>query len=516
MTYPEFNKKAFEFYIKRATYSFFTLSIDDGEFQSLTDVNQLHQFKELKQSWSPLLRIEEGVPQYFGLLAIQCYAASIMHDDGANASDAYQIRLRNLLNLVDNNQLQLLFSSSNSISPIQEEIWSSAQTFLKKRFSLSLEIPAKTKYAGRYVQYPKSQALLTSEDLKMFTIFFSEEFRVNESLSLPFFESRLNACLPNIPLSKRVKPLFLNPFKKALCIKQIFNYYNNWNGEIFQKSTKSKRGNSLVTTRDNNILNRQLILIFSEGNPKLYLLDSSYILKEFLVVDLHNTDSYSPYYSGLVIFNQSDYYLNEFEESRFIDTSRPSYILINKFTKHSEFNFLDNKSNKKFELSESYILYKLDFEDELTFRFFAQIITTEPKLTLRGGIRTSRKKEYLVGFGPTIISKYEYTVIYNFEKYDYSPISSHSGVYKIRIDNRKDEEFSLIDPVDMIDIIPQQHKGWVLSTCSFSDNPDIEGCIINKRNGQETENAIRDWISVINGGKYYGNNNLLKVIKNSL
>src|SRR5689334_1155319 len=118
MTYKDFNHKIFDFYCSRTKSTFCSLSIDRPELESVINLNELKHFRELKSPWNNLFNECEGIPLYLGLLAIQCYAASIMHEDDNNASDAYQVRLIQLLDLEDNNELQKLFRGLDPESPI--------------------------------------------------------------------------------------------------------------------------------------------------------------------------------------------------------------------------------------------------------------------------------------------------------------------------------------------------------------------------------------------------------------
>ncbi len=517
MTYNEFNKKTFDFYLNRAMSSFFTLSIDKLEFESLTAKQDVSKFEELKSSWRHLLQLIDNIPQYFGLLAIQCYAASNMHDDGTNAADAYQIRLRDLLNLEDNNQLQILFSGSNSLSPPQVEIWEAAKKYLKYKFHLKLEIPLKTKYAGRYVQYPKSQALLTTEDLRCFTSFFSEEFRVDESLPLFYFEKRFYACLPNIQITNRVRALISDVNKKERCIKQVFNYFNNWNGDIYHKYTKAKQHKSTGKEGKNNRVKNELFLILRNNIPKFYFFEpsSNNSSSEISGDDLFKSKSFFPFYSGLIFFTQSEYYLSEFEESRFVDISRTSYVLVNKMIKSNEFLFLEMNNKNRIEITSSCFLYELNFDEDVSRRYFEKYIQPSTLIKLLGGIRISRKREYLVGYGPVINSPTDFAVIYAFEKHDYNPETSPAGTYKIREDNSKDIEFTLINSRELENIIPPRNSGWVYTNYTTGKNPDVEGCLVRKTNSPQQHISIRDWINVNIGEKYLGDSILLKAIDKS-
>ncbi|MEI9954885.1 MAG: hypothetical protein WDM90_00885 [Ferruginibacter sp.] len=148
MTYQEFNKKVFDYYLSRSSSTFFTLSIDANEFNTLITIKEINQFKILKTSWNSLIDDKEGIPQYFGLISIQCFAASLMHEDETNSAEANQIRLCEILELEELSLLQSLFKGGDIINPIQEQIWHSAKLFLQKNLNQNLDLPAKINYAG--------------------------------------------------------------------------------------------------------------------------------------------------------------------------------------------------------------------------------------------------------------------------------------------------------------------------------------------------------------------------------
>src|ERR1700753_4059702 len=101
MTYSEFNKKILDFYVARATSELCVLSFDRYDMESIMPIEKIVEFKHLQLSWRDLLNKKNDEPQYFGIIAIQCLAASEMQDDDEKTENAYQIRLRQLLSLED-------------------------------------------------------------------------------------------------------------------------------------------------------------------------------------------------------------------------------------------------------------------------------------------------------------------------------------------------------------------------------------------------------------------------------
>ena len=102
-----------------------------------------------------------------------------------------------------------------------------AKEYFDKYHGLHLIIPASTINPGRYVQFPKSQSLLNTEDLKSLTLFFSGELRIKEEIPFNFFRELIENNLINIKLNKRAKFL-IEDSKIELCYHQIYNFYNKW------------------------------------------------------------------------------------------------------------------------------------------------------------------------------------------------------------------------------------------------------------------------------------------------
>ena len=451
---------------------------------------------------------------YFGVIALQCLAASEMEKDDQNNANAYQIRLKSILNIENDYELQLLFKG-NSIKPIQEELWYEAKRYLKEEYNLNLEIPERKEHAGRYVQYPKSQSLLNSEDLKYFTVFFLEEFQIKEFIDFFYFENRFNSRLSSLNLSKRTLILLADPLKRKLCIHQVFNYYCNWDGEVFDFDISRKT--ILKTQIGSPDKYHKLFLLFEQGLPVFYINDKmiaeNHIFTLIEYFKFHRN-------KNMIIFKESEYYPNEYENSRFIYMDTPCYILIDMIKRSYELESLENNNIGKIEIGDTYVLFKLKLSDNLRRSFLAEYINEPHPIKLSGGIRLNRKFEYLQGYGPTIFSNYEYVIIFESKKYEYSPEKSSIGLYKIRVDNYPDVEFTIINKAEQLDCIKSKRKGWNLKCLCIDEKFDLEGLIINsdKRNNKS---LIREWIQInlkssfSKKFKYTSNNLLIKAIANS-
>ncbi len=493
MTYQEFNKKILDYYISRSSSTFFTLSLDKYELAKVIPLNEISKFEILKNTWTSVAIIIEGIPQYFGLIAIQCYAASLMHEDEINSAEAYQIRLCEILNLADSSQLQNLFRGGDINNPIQEQIWHNAKDFLNNNLNQKLDIPDKIYYAGRYVQYPKSQALLTTEDLKYFTKFFAEEFQLHESLSLDYFEDRLNKRFEYLEKTSRTERLWLDDNKRERCIKQVYNYYNLWDGKIFSPSYRKVSG-VIEKVSNKTISPIKLILLFESGKANFYTNNKeTNEIKEIQIEDIFKVKGYKYIYKALIIFTEFEYYPDEYEDSRFLYNSTPSFVLLDSNIRSQEEKYLKDKCSLQISLSQNLILFKydspiLELHSPLNF-----LIQKNRSKFLEGGIKVNNKGDYLKGYGPSIIYENEYEIIYEYNKCNYDPETAAVGLYRIRADNQKDYEFSIIENKAPAIIINSKGIGWELNKYIIDVSFDIEGILINS--SQLKESPHRRWIN---------------------
>lgn len=518
MTYQEFNKKVFELYALRASTSFCTLSLDRKEVERILPVSELRSFSLLRHSWEGLLATRNGLPLYFGLIGIQCYAASLMQKDDQNAEDAYQVRLCETLGLDDNYTLQALFRGADKHNPIQEEIWFSAKDYLLKALNLDLEIPERTKYAWRYVRYPISQALLNTEDLKHFTILFAQEFKVKEDLPFAYFKNCLEASLSNIKLTRRAIDL-LNEFtKREKCLRQVYDFYNIWEGEVYYKpSEKRALGKPLPKKLTSD--RTTLLLTFKEEQPCFYVFDieDSKVLREVGANEIFALNDFSPVHDGLIFFNELEYYPNEYESARFLYPESVCYILLNKYTRPAEYRFLECNSLTARAIGRDTFLFKCQFINKkasILSRFFQ----VKNPVQLVGGLKINRRKEYLKGFGPSIKCDVNHWVIKGHYQCHYHPQQAESGVYKVRVSNFKDVEFAIVDNRELCGQVPSKGKGWNLLAYHASSDYHLEGCLVNG-NFQSLQDDIRLWINAHlkrkGEEKYTGSNLLIRTITNA-
>jgi hypothetical protein len=499
MTYNDFNNAILDLYVKRATCSFCNLSIDEYDVKSI--IEELPKFEELKSNWNSLLGSIDDSPQYFGLIAIQCLAASQRQADDENdiGENEYQVRLRGLLDITNDTVLQQLYKGYDIQNPVQEQIWFAAKVFLLEKYDLEVNIPSKSNYAGRFVQYPKSQSLLTKEDLKRFTPFFSEIFRIDENISFDYFQEQCKGNFQNIPLRQSTKNRFTE--RETQCYEQVFNYFNHWNGTIF---TFDERRNQ-VTKRQNSYGETSRLILYFENNEPFVHLDRK-------VIDWKNVfdiQGYKYFEGKLILFSQHEYYKSEYEDVRILEKDTEGYILINKDKKPNEYTFLNNNCIERTDFRNSIYLFKVE-GNKINFGSNYKLNPAK----LKGGIRVNRKREYLEDFAPIITCEEEFSVIFEHKKVTYNPQNTSVGTYKIRVNGYKDITFEIVLPKSFTKNITPSAKGWDLRTLSLqTENATLEGTILNLEKIETKQPIIRNWIDInLKKSKSKSKNHLLTAI----
>src|SRR5690606_7684542 len=119
--------------------------------------------------WSKLLAVDKrrDIPLCFGLIGLQCLAATMAEEDGIWE------KFRLLTNISDDTRLNVCLKEK--VSPLDRNvldvIWERVKSYLKKR-DLHIELPKERDGPHRYVRYPKSQVVLNRDDLKEYKPFF--------------------------------------------------------------------------------------------------------------------------------------------------------------------------------------------------------------------------------------------------------------------------------------------------------------------------------------------------------
>ena len=192
--YRTFNKWVYNYYVNYfIPYQLNSLSIPRSEIDEFVKVNNIRlvSFEEINSnSWSDLLKKKETIPQYFGLIALQCLAAFKMQNeiDRTRTESNYRNQFADIVGLSSVNDFNKFSSESFDLNlNIQEAIWLNAVDYLKLNY-INISIPKIRPGKGRYVQFPISQIILNYEDLKEYAIFFKSINKEFESISFEDFK----------------------------------------------------------------------------------------------------------------------------------------------------------------------------------------------------------------------------------------------------------------------------------------------------------------------------------------
>jgi hypothetical protein len=190
--------------------------------------------RSLADDWTQFIENQQPlIPRYLGLIAVQLYAAYLMDDQNENneeefSENAYNPRLFQLLE-IKSYQLQQLLAMH------QDRLWESFSNWCSEA-GFHLQLPEKREGPHRYSRYPLSQTMLNSHDLKQLGFVFDYVgLQAGESL---FFEDFMDLLHLSDKLP-RVTPHYLRVKEKAYAknqltafYRQIFDYYNQWDGSL--------------------------------------------------------------------------------------------------------------------------------------------------------------------------------------------------------------------------------------------------------------------------------------------
>lgn len=475
--YQFFNNWVYLSYLDRAvpnkTGSF---AIDLQRFLDENGFANFH-FEEIKKSkWSLLLKgdyqeNECKIPKYFGLIALQCYAALLMENDGFSSERVYQDRFCELVGLSSNGNLQLKFREDFEQCKVQEAIWTSARNHFLS-LNVSISIPDLREGVRRYVQYPLSQVVLNKEDLKEFIPLFKNLEDIAEHVSFAdfqrYFRIHKSRFLPTLKRPKNKKEDFTEVERK-IRIKQIFDFYcTDWHlSFIAEKGIR------------NSIKLPNCIAQVSGDQVELF----DYLHNPFDIESLPFKD--------YLLFKQSEYE-NEFDVYKNLEFGVEFLICCREGTPQSK------KGDKLLFGHNGFHFYRVKFANgddlgDLKLNIF------EPFPLNITGIKINRKGHFLHGFGPVIESKgntHNFTIHFgNHRILNFNHLDCQVGEYKIKVSGHRDFSFVIADFKDINDIIESQETGWGLSTLEpVASGSRVNGLLFSLEKCSLGSPSINTWI----------------------
>lgn len=505
-SYSKFNKWVYDYYIDNCIpYQLNSLSIPSSEIEEFAIENEmkLDSFKEINDDdWYYLLKEKEGIPQYFGLIALQCLAAFKMQRNDDLSAGNFRDHFAELIGIDDVNKINIFCAEIfDNNYRVQEKIWFSAKDFLESK-NIKLNIPEVGENAGRYTRFPKSQIVLNHEDLKEYKVFFISINNEFESIS---FEDFKKYYLNNIS-NFRNKFLRDNNTKndnqwseieRKIKLKQIFDFYCSEDWMI--KNEKSSFNNSISNKNYIIKFSPSELLLYDEYHNKLDNLNSLIRNKSFM------------------IFKENKNYPYEYESVISISLNDNNIFLIyNSPANSNEIRVLKNVfSIIPYENNEHNILiFKIKISDNFP-DFLKNKLVSDYPIELKG-FKVSGKKKYFVNHPPKIcLNKDIIYHIYNNKKRISKDEMNRVGKYTIKINGYSNNNFELVELPILDYSINDKTKSLEFNSLEYKNEEIgcIKGLLMKYKNNVNIETlTINNWIKTIKGSKINSDSQLLKTI----
>lgn len=481
MSYSQFNRNVYSYYIESLIPGEYnTLTIPKSDFEDLIeDVRYIHTFKEIKEyDWSLLLKFDENIPKYFGLLALQCHAAFMMQNDGHVSSANFRERFIAITGIESTNVLTKLFSENyNNNLNIQEKIWMEAKHFFDNK-NIFLNIPIPKSYAGRYTQFPESQCVLNYEDLKEYRNFYNHIYTNYETIDYENFISEFKKYRSRL-YGQLKRPNNLSSLKEneeKIKRRQVFDFYNSleWLNFNIRVSPQKKSPENYIAKIDSNhvVIYDEDFDVFENYN---YLLDENH----------------------LAIFKQDEVYTTEFNKSNHIEENSFFVIITSSQSINNE---LLNKNGEKINLRSApfnFYCVKIEIKDQIPNCLIKHQLREYPIKII--GTKISSKRQYLFSKLPRLVSidSTPYRLYCNNKRVIENQPNS-PGEYQIKVNRYTTYSFEVLSGVKLMDNILESDFKLDLSALEYSLDGSMSGLGIEVvNNAEEDEFSINQWMKIL-------------------
>jgi hypothetical protein len=523
LQYKDFNQWAHDYYLSRFKKNTNgILCVDAGDIDDFLGLHakdllleKLFYFKELNVTkWSGLLKQDTSnrIPLYFGLIALQCYAASKMEDaDGVRAKD-YQKRLMQLIGLNTPADLQGCFSEQfSSTTTIQEEIWRRSSIYLRDQ-GIIINLPEKKTYKGRYIQFPISQVILNVEDLKEYISIFKKIGTSETPMSKDFFLDELRKLFLDVEFKRvRNKKLQIEGLSE-LAELQIFNYFcGNWRQTEFLESQKSKKQGLVIKQIADS---PELLIVKISEQYQLYDNRKPILLNSNLFSVTLRNGKLSEH--KFCVFQEIEGYENEFELT---SNAQLGEKLI--FVLATNYNFRIETFLRTNAIAETaandLIVFELEPQSGVNAPEELRNYFRQPYPVKLRGFKISRKREYIQDFGPfiePISSQTVFSVYHEGLKMDYDRSNIKPGEYKVRTAGYTDLKFKVI-PIGKLHNRVEPHTcGWNILTMSPHDDAfHLQGALLEPPSKMNERTLMRSWLRTCRNQEIGNSSNqLLKIL----
>lgn len=472
MLYNKFNKFIHNYFFNEESLGEnIVLAVDECIIDKFCEIYECtHSFLNsvislrFKESWSYAINVYvDGIPQFFGLIAIQIYIASQMQEDDDYSNRMYNPRLADYLRVTTS------ILNSSLLPEYQFELWRKLY-FWSNKNQFNIVLPTKGK---KNIKYPFSHALLNNEDFKKVPLIFNAVgINFQEEFSLEDFMDLVVDCEEyQTNHFKRVKIRLVLEDKMYLLGEQLFNFYNNiWDGSI--PVVNGKKSSSCRRSKDVSSLeffvNKEIkdVCFFDEsiGLDVAYSINSN---------TLHNDiKKHYKLHKQEFLFFEKNLATEEWNYSRFLELDK-FYLIISPLNHVQNFN-IDNLTERPIDCSNSHYSIKIVHVTlELMGSLFWKVyFSKNPKsFYIENGLKLDRKS-YMIGAGPNIRFDKPVKAWINGEKIDlsdnnlsYSLRNAPAGIYALKIKSYRSKKI----------IIEEPHQ---VSTTNIS------GWLINKKTGE--------------------------------
>lgn len=502
MNYFIFNKWVFD-YFRSSTLKngFCSLAIDEYEieiFKRKYSLKNLY-FNEIRFApWSKLLLThrydDEQIPSYFGLIALQCLAASSMEKLDIISAANFSNRFCGIIG-IESNKLIGFYSEHIDGVPIQEVIWNRAKNYLSDNLGFYLNIPNNIEGPGRYIQFPKSQVVLNKQDLKEIADKVFRNLNLESSISETLFKKLFYEEFLAQTFYRKNNNSKHEGEMQEIFFKQVYNYYNSgeWDKVVDIKEIP-KRSKKIPYFIEFGL--KDTIHFFR------HMIEVHQLYEIFKGGDVYIFEKVA----GSIEFEQSS--LFSLNTELVLVSSHPLKLGTDVNHNHLGLHIVRCFFNSKEEIP-SFLKGRLRHPKD------------EVSVYLKG-LRLGHSWNYIQNFGPQIIGK-NYSILYtDFDNpkeqiivEEYDSLNCNPGLYRVRIAGFTSLRFVVLNQKD-IKRIDEVDCGLKLNSFAIGNDGILlkglklcghSSAVINKRA------SINSWVKANTNREILPTNTLLKSIK---
>lgn len=488
--YSEFNKWVYDYYVDRnEPGSAGCLAIDEYDYECSGFKNiffpEIHMLR-----WSRLLGVCEryGIPQYFGLVGLQCIAAT--------AVDSNRIREKfcEIAGIDSIKTLTPMYTEDYASHHIQEVIWRAAQRFLFTKHSIRIEI-VNREGPYRYVRPSKSQVVLNRNDLKEYKDLFQQiDDTYQESISIAVFKQELKKYIEQFPFStSNNKNRELSEIEENVKGRQVLNYYNSdaWRDESYVKKTYNRSEDSSFSIQ----IIHDVVTLF-KGNS---------VVSPSVAIRIKH----------LWVFERDSLYADEYGVTKSIDEQGDYVVMC--YSSHRICilklgRLLSSSTDIEFRM-----FRRSDILPVLEPYFRDYLKGGEAEISLEG-LRIGRSNVYLVNAGPVIKFAGHFSVYRNGERIEYRPNECSPGNYCVKRPDFTDIKFKVIEPEYYDESFAKAPEGLGISLARLDisySGPRLNGFVfLGDEASDKPGLTINNWIKATSSNSTLRSDSLfLKMIK---